>query len=353
METPLIQLHKKLNAKIVDFHNWKMPLYYDSIINEHLWTKENASIFDVSHMGRILINGKGSIDFLNYITTIDILNLQIGSAKYGLILNENAGIVDDLVVYRIDELGFLLVVNAGTRNKDLEHIRRHSEEFDIKIEDITFNISQIAIQGPKSKSVLEEVLGISIDIPYYCFVKHDDMIISRTGYTTEDGFEVYINSDRALEFTENLLKNPNIKMAGLGARNTLRLEAGYCLYGNDIDENINPISARLRWTIYLDKNFLGKERLLKIIENGVNYVRVGFIAIDRGIPREKDDIYINEKKVGYVTSGAFSPTLKKGIGMGYMLKEYSKLDTEILINGNKFKVVRLPFVEGSLKNIKK
>lgn len=353
METPLFELHKKLNAKIVDFHNWKMPLYYDSIINEHMWTKENASIFDVSHMGRILISGKDSLDFLNYITTIDILNLKVNSAKYGLMLNENAGIVDDLVVYRIDELSFLLVVNSGTRNKDLEHIRRYSKDFKVKIEDITLSLSQIAVQGPKSKQVLEEILNISLDIQYYSFIKYEDMIISRTGYTTEDGFEVYISSNKVLEFTENLLRNSTVKMAGLGARNSLRLEAGYCFYGNDIDENIDPISARLKWTIYLDKDFLGKEKLLKIIESGVEYVRVGFIANDRAIPRERSDIYINENKVGYVTSGTFSPMLKKGIGMGYILKEYSKLDTEILINENKFKIVKLPFVEGSLRNIKR
>jgi len=352
MKTPLFDLHIKLNAKIVDFHNWQMPLFYESIIKEHLWTKENCSIFDVSHMGRVIIRGNDSENFLNYLTTIDIKNLKINQAKYGLMLNENAGIIDDLVVYKLSQNEFLMVINAGTTQKDLNHILSYSKNYNIEIENITYKISQIAVQGPKSKEILENYLKTNLDIPYYHFIKYNDLIISRTGYTTEDGFEIYISSEYVLGFTENLLKNEFVKMAGLGSRDTLRLEAGYCLYGNDINENINPISAKLKWAIYFDKDFIGKEKLLEIMKNGVEYVRVGFIAIDKGIPRENNEIYFNNEKIGYVTSGTFSPSLKKGIGMGYVKNEFSKINNEIIINNNLFLITKLPFVEGSLKRIK-
>ncbi len=349
MKTPLYELHVELKAKIVDFHGWQMPLFYEGIIKEHNWTRQNCSIFDVSHMGRILIKGKDAKKFLNYITTINIENLKDNEAKYGLMLNENAGIIDDLIVYKISDEEFLVVINASNINKDLEHIYKHSKSFDIRIENITHNISQIAIQGPRAKEVLENFLKIKLDIGYYKFIRLDDLIISRTGYTPEDGFEVYINSNDVLKFTKELLKNEYVRMAGLGARNTLRLEAGYCLYGNDIDENTDPISARLKWTVYLDKDFIGKEKLLDIIKNGIEYVRIGFAAIDRGIPREKNDIFFDNLKIGYVTSGTFSPSLKKGIGIGYVKKEFSKEGTEIIINSNRFLITKPPFVEGSLR----
>ncbi|MEO0202455.1 MAG: glycine cleavage system aminomethyltransferase GcvT [candidate division WOR-3 bacterium] len=352
MKTPLYELHLELNAKMVNFHDWQMPLFYESIIKEHNWTRENCSIFDVSHMGRIIIEGKDSKDFLNYITTINIYNLKVNQAKYGLMLNENAGIIDDLVVYKISDEEFLLVVNAGTTQKDLNHIYKFSNNFNVKVEDISKKISQISVQGPKAKEILEKFLNMNLDIPYYSFINKDEVLISRTGYTPEDGFEIYINSGKILEFTKELLKFEYVKMAGLGARDTLRLEAGYCLYGNDIDENTNPISANLKWAVYLEKDFIGKEKLIEILNKGVDYIRIGFISLDRSIPREKNEIYFNNEKVGNVTSGTFSPSLKRGIGMGYIKKEFSEIGREIIINSNKFLITKLPFVEGSLKNIK-
>lgn len=353
MKTPLYELHVELNAKIVNFHNWEMPLFYESIIKEHNWTRENCSIFDVSHMGRIIIKGKFAKDFLNYITTINILAMNDNQAKYGLMLNENAGIIDDLVVYKISDEEFLLVVNAGTKEKDLKHIYNFSDKYDVKIEDVSPQTSQIAIQGPKSREILEHFLSINLDIPYYSFIKHNNLIISRTGYTPEDGFEIYISSSEILKFTKELLKNENVKMAGLGARDTLRLEAGYCLYGNDINEDIDPISANLKWAVYLEKNFIGKEKLLEILNKGVEYKRVGFISLDKSIPREKNEIFFDNLKVGYVTSGTFSPSLKKGIGMGYIKREFAEVGKEIVINSGRFLITKLPFVEGSLKNIKR
>jgi aminomethyltransferase len=326
-----------------------MPLYYESIINEHVWTRNNVSIFDVSHMGRILIKGSSSIDFLNYITTINIKDLKNFQAKYGLMLNDNAGIIDDLVVYKFSDEEFMMVVNSGTKEKDLNHIINHSKKFNVEVIDISENLSQIAIQGPKSQEVLENFLKINLDIPYYHFIKKDNFIISRTGYTPEDGFEIYVNSSEILEFTKSLLNNQLVKMAGLGARDTLRLEAGYCLYSNDINEETDPISAKLKWAIYFDKEFVGKEKLLEIMKNGNEFTRIGFISVENTIPRKGNEIYINSNKVGYVTSGTFSPSLNKGIGMGYIKKEFSEVGNEILINSKKYKIVKLPFVRGSLK----
>jgi len=347
--TPLYPLHLELKAKIINFYDWLMPLYYESIINEHIWTRNNVSIFDVSHMSRILIKGKFSIDFLNYITTINIKDLKNFQAKYGLMLNNNAGIIDDLVVYKFSDEEFMMVVNSGTKEKDLNHITKYSKQFNVEIVDISENLSQIAIQGPKSQEILENFLKINLDIPYYHFIKNNNFIISRTGYTPEDGFEIYLSSIEILEFTKSLLEYELVKMAGLGARDTLRLEAGYCLYSNDISEEIDPISAKLKWTIHFDKEFLGKEKLLEIIKNGNEFTRIGFVSIENTIPRKGNEIYINSKKVGYVTSGTFSPSLNKGIGMGYIKKEFSEVGNEILINSKKYKIVKLPFVKGSLK----
>jgi aminomethyltransferase len=347
--TPLYPLHLELKAKMINFYDWLMPLYYESIINEHVWTRNNVSIFDVSHMGRILIKGSSSIDFLNYITTINIKDLKNFQAKYGLMLNNNAGIIDDLVVYKFSDEEFMMVVNSGTKKKDLNHIIKHSKKFNVEVIDISENLSQIAIQGPKSQEVLENFLKINLDIPYYHFIKKDNFIISRTGYTPEDGFEIYISSSEILEFTKLLLNNQLVKMAGLGARDTLRLEAGYCLYSNDINEEIDPISAKLKWAIHFDKEFVGKEKLLEIMENGNEFTRIGFISVENTIPRKGNEIYINSTKVGYVTSGTFSPSLNKGIGMGYIKKEFSEVGNEISINSKKYKIVKLPFVRGSLK----
>jgi len=347
--TPLYPLHLELKAKMINFYDWLMPLYYESIINEHVWTRNNVSIFDVSHMGRILIKGSSSIDFLNYITTINIKDLKNFQAKYGLMLNDNAGIIDDLVVYKFSEEEFMMVVNSGTKEKDLNHIIKHSKKFNVEVIDISENLSQIAIQGPKSQEVLENFLKINLDIPYYHFIKKDNFIISRTGYTPEDGFEIYISSSEILEFTKSLLNNQLVKMAGLGARDTLRLEAGYCLYSNDINEETDPISAKLKWAIHFDKEFVGKEKLLEIMKNGSEFTRIGFISVENTIPRKGNEIYINSNKVGYVTSGTFSPSLNKGIGMGYIKKEFSEVGNEILINSKKYKIVKLPFVRGSLK----
>ena len=298
-------------------------------------------------------NFKGVIDLIS-MKAVYFEGEKGEMVKYEEIPNELKNYAEEYRTFMLEKLAesdeeFMMVVNSGTKEKDLKHMSKYSKQFNVEIVDISEDLSQIAIQGPKSQEILENFLKINLDIPYYHFIKKDNFIISRTGYTPEDGFEIYVSSSEILEITKSLLKYELVKMAGLGARDTLRLEAGYCLYSNDINEEIDPISAKLKWAIYFDKEFLGKEKLLEIIKNGNEFTRIGFISIENTIPRRGNEIYIDSNKVGYVTSGTFSPSLNKGIGMGYIKKEFSEAGNEILINSKKYKIVKLPFVRGSLK----
>ncbi len=342
---------------MVDFAGWEMPLQYSGIINEHLWTRESASIFDVSHMGRVKVMGPDAEKYLNYLTTANVSRMDELDAKYALMLNERGGIIDDLVIYRLPEGDFLVVINAATTPKDLNHMEKVKEEgkFDVTIENITDDVAQIALQGPESVNVLQKYTEAPLDRVYYYTavetkVMGYDVLLSRTGYTGEDGFEIYAVPDAIINITVELLSNEAVRMAGLGARDTLRLEAGYVLYGNDIDESTDPISARLKWTIDFDKDFIGKEAVLKVMEQKPEYYRVGLKAVSRGIPRHADPVYLNDEKVGHVTSGTFSPILKKGIAMAYVKREHSKKGTLLKIKNFDYEVVRMPFVEGSVKN---
>ncbi len=342
---------------MVDFAGWEMPLQYSGIINEHLWTRESASIFDVSHMGRVKVMGSDAEKYLNYLTTANVSRMDELDAKYALMLNERGGIIDDLVIYRLPEGDFLVVINAATTPKDLNHMEKVREEgkFDVTLENITDDVAQIALQGPESVNVLQKYTETPLDRVYYYTavetkVMGYDVLLSRTGYTGEDGFEIYAVPDAIINITVELLSNEAVRMAGLGARDTLRLEAGYVLYGNDIDESTDPISARLKWTIDFDKDFIGKGAVLKIMEQKPEYYRVGLKAVSRGIPRHADPVYLDDEKVGHVTSGTFSPILKKGIAMAYVKREHSKKGTLLKIKNFDYEVVKMPFVEGSVKN---
>lgn len=342
---------------MVDFAGWEMPLQYSGIINEHLWTRESASIFDVSHMGRVKVMGPDAEKYLNYLTTANVSKMDELDAKYALMLNERGGIIDDLVIYKLPEGDFLVVINAATTPKDLNHMEKVKEEgkFDVALENITDNVAQIALQGPESVNVLQRYTEAPLDKVYYYTavetkVMGYDVLLSRTGYTGEDGFEIYAVPDAIINITVELLSNEAVRMAGLGARDTLRLEAGYVLYGNDIDESTDPISARLKWTIDFDKDFIGKEAVLKVMEQKPEYYRVGLRAVSKGIPRHADPVYLNDEKVGHVTSGTFSPILKKGIAMAYVKREHSKRGTRLKVKNFDYEVVKMPFVEGSVKN---
>ncbi len=341
---------------MVDFAGWEMPLQYKGIINEHLWTRESASIFDVSHMGRVKVMGPDAARYLNYLTTANVDRMDELDAKYALMLNERGGIIDDLVIYRLPEGDFLVVINAATTEKDLKHMGSVVDEgkFDVKLENITENVAQIALQGPESASILQRYTEAPLDRVYYYTavetkVMGYDVLLSRTGYTGEDGFEIYAVPDAIVNITVELLSNEAVRMAGLGARDTLRLEAGYVLYGNDIDESTDPISARLKWTIDFDKDFIGKDAVLKVMEEKPEYYRVGLMAVSKGIPRHGDSVSLDGQEVGRITSGTFSPMLKRGIAMAYVKREHSRRGTVLRVKNFDYQVVKMPFVEGSVK----
>jgi len=357
-KTALYDAHLDLDAKIIDFGGWEMPVQYSSIIEEHKAVRNQAGIFDVSHMGEIMISGKQAKDLVQRLITNNAAKLTKGQIVYTPICYEDGGIVDDLLVYKLDIDKFLLVVNASNTTKDLRWVKKNAEVFeDVKVEDKTDYYSLIALQGPISREIINPLLEDDIsDLKFYNFINTNiagvEAIVSRTGYTGELGFEIYLDSKNAVEVWEALIeegKDKGLKPAGLGARDTLRLEKALCLYGNDIDESTNPLEAGLGWTVKFDKDgFNGKEKLEQIKEEGIQKKLVGFIMSERGIPRHGYEIVIDNEVVGEVTSGSYSPTLDENIGMAYIDKEYVKKDTEIKIRIRKrevkARIVETPFI---------
>jgi aminomethyltransferase len=358
-KTPLYEEHKKLSAKFVTFHDWEMPLQYTSIIEEHLNVRNNIGIFDVSHMGEIEIHGKDAVNFADYLVTNSIKESKIGRVKYTPMCYPGGGEVDDLFVYKLGEDLILLVVNASNYDKDLAWIIKNKGQFDVKIEGKSYDWGEIAIQGPKAEQFLMEYfdgaktldkLGYFQSMYGRLFGK--DVLISRTGYTGEDGFEVYSDNDSTIYIWQESLdkgKKFNIKPAGLGARDTLRFEVAYWLYGNDIDETTNPIEAGQEFAVKFDKgDFIGKELLLMAKEN-LNRKLVGLNIQEGGIPRHGEPIFKGNKKVGFVTSGNFCPTLNSIKAMAYVELSYSDIGTELYVllhnKLSKCIVVNLPFVE--------
>ena len=310
---------------MLNFHGWEMPLHYSSgIINEHLNTRTNVSLFDVSHMGRFEVKGADAYDGLQTLVTNDISKLDNNMALYSPICYENGGIIDDLIIYMFNRKKFLIVVNASNREKDLEWIIKHLRSATI-IEDITDKIALLALQGPLAQSILEKAAIVDLNLnqlkPFNFIITNIfgiECIISRTGYTGEDGFELFFDSSK-IEIWEKLIQldsKVNIKPAGLGARDTLRLEAGLMLYGNDIDENTTPLEAPLKWTVKFEKNeFIGKKAL---INQQIYRKIVGFEVLEKRVARHGNEVLMNSKKIGFVTSGTFSPTLKKSIGFCFV-----------------------------------
>jgi len=366
LRTHLYRYHKE-NARLTEFAGFEMPLWYEGIIEEHMAVRNSVGIFDITHMGRAIISGIDAADFLDYILARRVSDMKINQGRYAVMLNYNGGIVDDLTVFRLAEEKFLIVYNASNREKDIKWIDRHSRYYRVSIEDVSDYTPMYAVQGPKAVDTLSKVLGESIrDIKRYwgeSFSVDDiEIYATRTGYTGEDGFELYIwdtsldDFDTAFKIWKMILDagvEYSIKPCGLGARDTLRLEAGMCLYDHDINEETNPFEARLDITVSMDKeNFIGKSVLEEVLKTGIKRVRVGITLVERGIPREGYKIYSREgDEIGRVTSGTFSPILKKGIGMGYVPLEYSEVDTEVFIDirGRKVlgKVVNMPFYDTS------
>ena len=344
-KTPLNEVHRALGGKMVDFGGWDMPVQYPAgVITEHLRTRTVAGLFDVSHMGEIHVDGTDAIAFVNSITTNDVTKLVDGQAHYSALTNENGGVIDDLLVYRFGEDELLLVVNAGTQDKDWDWISSKRGDFDVDLNHASNDYCQIAIQGPKALEILQKLTETNLSvIKYYHFetgqVDGVDSIISRTGYTGEDGFEVYAPSESAEQLWNKMLETGNfgaeggILPAGLAARNTLRLESAMSLYDHELSDEISPLEAGLGWICKINKgDFVGRDKLVKLKEEGLKRKLVGFEMVDKGIGRDGFDVYINDNKVGNVTSGSPAPFLKKNIGLAFVPVEFANIGQEIKID---------------------
>jgi aminomethyltransferase len=342
--TQLYGVHAK-TAKLTLFSGFEMPLYYKDIAPEHLAVRNNVGIFDISHMGRMLVRGEDSERFLNYVITNDVSILSSLSAQYSVTCTESGGIVDDFVVYRLEE-GFLVVFNASNREKDFDWFRRNAYGFKVNIENVSDTVAMCAVQGPNAEKTLQQISNEDLSkIGRFkcgrCTLAGVDVFLSRTGYTGEDGFEVFIWNASIVK-PENALKlwaavfeagrNLGIEPCGLGARDTLRLEAGLCLYGNDIDESTTPLEAGLGFVVKWQKErFIGKEALLKQKDDGIKRKRIGIKMIDQGIPRPGFELFSAAgQPVGRLTSGTFSPLLRMGVGMGYV--EVSQAQESSVLN---------------------
>ncbi len=363
-QTPVFEVHKQMGATMVNFGGWEMPIRYTSIIDEHNATRNNAGLFDISHMGEIAVAGAGSEKFIQYLVTNDISALKAGQAIYSPICYENGTIVDDVIIYKFDAECFLLVVNASNAEKDLNWINKTAADFDVEIRDVGPETAEFSIQGPKAELVLQKLTETDLSkIGYFGFAEGDlkgrRALISRTGYTGEDGFELFFHPDGAVELWNAILdagKDEGVKPVGLGARDTLRLEACLRLYGNEISDAITPLEAGLGWTVKFDKgDFAGKAALQEKSSN-IESRLVGFEMAGRAIARHSYEVYRDGAKAGYVTSGTFSPTLQKPVGMAYLDKKYAFAGEEfvVLIRDKRFaaRVVSMPLVERRTKNLK-
>tara|TARA_B100001250_G_scaffold361966_1_gene340358 strand:- start:3321 stop:4415 length:1095 start_codon:yes stop_codon:yes gene_type:complete len=360
-KTSLYEDHKNLKGNLVNFSGFLLPTHYSSIKEEHLSVRETSGLFDVSHMGEIIISGPNSKKFLQFITTNNIDLLSYGKAQYSTICNDEGGILDDVLVYQ-KQNNYMMVVNASNKQKIVKWLNFHALK-GIDIKDISDEIGLIAIQGPKSIKILNKIFNISLNkLAFYQFVEikvNDiDLIISRTGYTGELGFELFINKNNIRYFWNTLLKKGSrmgLKPAGLGCRDTLRLEMKFSLYGNDLNEKINPIEAGLAWLVKFKKgNFIGRNALLKI-KNTYKFKSICIEMIEKAIPRSSYQVSFENIIIGYVTSGTMSPSLGKGIAIAMINKNFAKIGNIITINirgkQKKGKIVKSPFYKlGTMLN---
>lgn len=357
-KTPLNDVHRSLGGKMVDFGGWDMPVQYTAgVIEEHMRTRTRCGLFDVSHMGEIWVEGEDAIAFVNRLTTNDVTKLFDGQAHYSALTNEKGGVVDDLLVYRFNQNKLLLVVNAGTTEKDWAWITSHlmsepgavatgifESKPNVTLTDASTDYCQIAVQGPDALGILQELTETALEpIKYYHFttgrVDGVESIISRTGYTGEDGFEIYADAEFAEQLWNKLLEAgkygsaDGILPCGLAARNTLRLEAGMSLYGHELSDEIKTLEASLGWITKLQKDdFIGREALVELKEKGLERRLVGFEMKEPGIARDDFNVYVEGEKVGYVTSGSPAPFLKKNIGLAFLPLQFAKTGQEIRID---------------------
>lgn len=357
-KTSLYAKHLDLSAKMVPFAGFEMPVSYSGVNDEHLAVRKSVGIFDVSHMGEFIIRGKGALELLQKVTTNDVGALSPQKIQYSCMTNSNAGIVDDLLVYQLAENEYMLVVNASNIEKDWNWIKQNNI-FNAEMYDVSDRYSLLAVQGPNAIHVLQKITEENLSsIPYYTFkigkmAGLEQVIISNTGYTGAGGFEIYVPNEYAEKMWDTIMhagKEFDIKPCGLGARDTLRLEMGFCLYGNDINDTTTPLEAGLGWITKFNKDFIGKDILLQQKETGLKKKLVGFEMLERGIPRQHYKVADNNGNIiGEVTSGTQSPSLNKGIGMAYVNIEYAKPDAEFFIiireKPVKARVVKLPFLK--------
>ena len=358
-EIALSQKHIDLNAKMVPFAGYNMPVSYEGVNVEHENVRKNLGVFDVSHMGEFLISGENALELIQKISSNDASKLTDGKAQYSCMPNHDGGIVDDLIIYRINAEKYLLVVNASNIDKDWNWISHHNT-MDATLRDISDEMSLLAIQGPKAAEAMQSLTDIDLaNMKFYTFevgnfAGVEKVIVSATGYTGSGGFEIYFKNEDADQIWDAVMSagaDFGIKPIGLAARDTLRLEMGYCLYGNDIDETTSPIEAGLGWITKFTKDFINSDQLKEQKENGPERKLIAFELNERGIPRQGYDIVdSNGKKVGTVTSGTMSPSLEKGIGMGYITSDLVGVGKEIFIQIRKKAVpatqVKLPFYKG-------
>jgi len=353
--TPLNAVIRKAGAKLVDFAGWEMPVQFRSVIDEHLAVRTRAGLFDVSHMGEIRVEGRDALALLQSLTPSDVGGLGLGQAQYTALLTPQATFVDDILIYRRGEDRFLLCVNASNTDKDFRYVRENASG-SVRVEDASAEFAQLALQGPRAVVILSRVADQEVgSVPAYRFlegsVRGVPAILSRTGYTGEDGFEIYLAPDRAEEIWLALLQagaEDGLVPCGLGARDTLRLEARMLLYGNDIDETVTPLEAGLGFMVRLEKGeFQGSGVLRRQKERGVERKLMGFEMTDRGIPRHGYPLRVGSREVGQVTSGTFAPFLKKSIGLGYVPAEAARIgqEIEVLIRGSAVpgRIIRTPF----------
>ena len=352
----LNDIHIELGAKMVPFAGFNMPVQYSGINIEHETVRNGVGVFDVSHMGEFILKGEGALDLIQRVCSNDASVLFDGKVQYSCLPNEHGGIVDDLLVYRINEKAFMLVVNASNIEKDWEWISKYNNA-GVEMKNISDQTSLLAVQGPKAAEALQSLTDVDLaEMDYYTFKKGafagiENVLISATGYTGAGGFELYFDKKDSEHIWNEVFKAGEalgIKPIGLAARDTLRLEMGFCLYGNDIDDSTSPIEAGLGWITKFTKSFINSENLAAQKQNGVERKLVGFEMIDRGIPRHDYEIVdIAGTVIGKVTSGTQSPSLQKGIGMGYVKTSFSKVGTDIFIKirDNKVlaRVVKMPF----------
>ena len=352
--TPLRAQHEGLKALMAPFGGWLMPIQYAGIIAEHKWCREKAALFDICHMGEFLFKGDIEAEGLENVFTFSVKGIPVGRSRYGFLLNERGGVIDDLIVFRLAEDEVMVVVNGATIANDFAVIRSRLKE-GARFTDISDATAKLDLQGPLSREVLVGLFGSEIGtIPFFKFIRTRilgvDAIVSRTGYTGELGYEIFFPSEKAVELWELLMKDERVAPAGLGARDLLRLEMGYSLYGSDLDEETTPLAAGLSSFVKLEKDFVGKEALLREQQAGAARVKIAFRVNSRRAPRHHYEILQNGAPVGSVTSGAFSPMLSCGIGLGYVKPEASALGTKLVIRHERVEmeaeVVELPFYAG-------